>query len=70
VIPFAATEAARKEAGDPRPSIAERYADDDAYVAAIRKEAERQVAERLLLPEDAERSIDAARQGKLAKLTQ
>jgi hypothetical protein len=70
VIPFAATEAARKEAGDPRPSIAERYADDDAYVAAIRKEAERQVAERLLLPEDAQRSIEAARQGKLAKLTQ
>jgi len=68
VIPFAPTEAARKEANDPRPSIAARYADDDAYVAAVRREAARQVAERLLLPEDAERAVEAARQGKLAKL--
>ena len=68
VVPFAPTEAARKEASDPRPSLAERYADDDAYVAAVRREAARQVAERLLLPEDAERSIAAARQGRLAKL--
>jgi hypothetical protein len=68
VVPFAPTEAARKETNDPRPSIAARYADDDAYVAAVKKEAARQVAERLLLPEDAERAIEAARQGKLAKL--
>jgi Alpha/beta hydrolase domain len=68
VVPFAPTEAARKEVHDPRPSIAERYADDDAYVAAVRREAARQVAERLLLPEDAERAIEAARQRKLAKL--
>jgi hypothetical protein len=53
---------------DPRPSLAERYASDDAYVAAVRREAARQVAERLLLPEDADRSIAAARQGRLAKL--
>lgn len=68
VVPFAPTEAARKEVHDPRPSIAERYADSDAYVAAVRREAARQVAERLLLPEDAERAIEAAKQGKLAKL--
>jgi Alpha/beta hydrolase domain len=68
VVPFAPTEAARKEANDPRPSIAARYADDDAYVAAVRREAARQVAERLLLPEDADRAIEAAKQGKLAKL--
>ena len=70
VVPFAPTEAARKEIHDPRPSIAERYADNDAYVAAVRREAARQVAERLLLPEDAERAIEAAKQGKLAKLGQ
>jgi hypothetical protein len=70
VVPFAPTEAARKEVHDPRPSIAERYADDEAYVAAVRKEAARQVAERLLLPEDAERAVEAAKQGKLAKLGQ
>ena len=69
-MPFAPTEAARKEVHDPRLSIAERYADNDAYVAAVRREATRQVAERLLLPEDAERAIEAAKQGKLAKLGQ
>lgn len=68
VVPFAPTEAARTETNDPRPSLAARYADDEAYVAAVKKEAARQVAERLLLPEDAERAIEAAQQGKLAKL--
>jgi Alpha/beta hydrolase domain len=68
VIPFAPTEAARKEVHDLRPSIAERYADDEAYVATVKREAARQVAERLLLQEDAERAIEAAKQGKLAKL--
>jgi Alpha/beta hydrolase domain len=70
VVPFAPSEAARKEVHDPRLSIAERYADNDAYVAAVRREAARQVAERLLLPEDAERAVEAAKQGKLAKLGQ
>jgi hypothetical protein len=70
VVPFAPSDAARKEVHDPRPSIAERYADNDAYVAAVRREAARQVAERLLLPEDAERAVEAAKQGKLAKLGQ
>ena len=68
VVPFAPTEAARKEVHDPRPSIAERYANDDAYVEAVRKEAARGVSERLLLPEDAERAVEAAHQGTLAKL--
>ena len=68
VVPFAPTEPARKDANDPRPSIAARYADDDAYVAAVKREAAHAVAERLLLEEDAVRSVEAARQGKLAKL--
>lgn len=68
VVPFAPTEAARKEVHDIRLSIAERYADDGAYVAAVKREAARQVAERILLPEDAERAVEAAKQGKLAKL--
>ena len=42
VIPFAPTEAARKDVNDPRPRSQTRYADDDAYVAAVRKEAARQ----------------------------
>ncbi|MCK1391326.1 alpha/beta hydrolase domain-containing protein [Bradyrhizobium sp. 1] len=68
VVPFAPTEAARKEVHDPRLSIAERYADDGAYVAAVRREAARQVAERLLLPVDAERAVEAAKQRTLEKL--
>jgi Alpha/beta hydrolase domain len=68
VVPFAPTEAARKEANDPRPSIEARYVNDEAYVDAVKKETARDVAERLLLPEDAERAIEAAKQGKLAKL--
>ncbi len=68
VVPFAPTEAARKETNDPRPSIEARYADEEAYVEAVKKETAREVAERLLLPEDAERAIEAAKQGKLAKL--
>ncbi|CCE09912.1 conserved hypothetical protein [Bradyrhizobium sp. STM 3843] len=68
VVPFAPTEAARKDANDPRPSIEARYANDDAYVAAVGRESARAVAERLLLPEDAERSVEAARKGTLAKL--
>jgi hypothetical protein len=70
VVPFAPTKAARKEVHDPRLSIAERYADDEAYIAAVRRAATRMVAERLLLPEDADRAVEAARQGKLAKLGQ
>jgi len=68
VIPFAPTEAARKDAHDPRRSIAERYPNQEAYVDAVRKEAARGVAERLLLPVDAERAVEAARNGTLAKL--
>ena len=70
VIPFAPSEAARKDANDPRPSISARYADDAAYVAVVEREAARAVAERLLLEEDAVRSVKAARQGALAKLGQ
>lgn len=68
VLPFAATPAARLAAGDPRPSIAERYADDAAYVAAVRGAAERMVADRLLLPEDAARALERAAAGGLAQL--
>ncbi len=68
VAPFAATEAERLTAGDPRPSIAARYKDSDAYVAAVQKAAASQVAERLLLQEDAARAVEAARQDQLQRL--
>jgi hypothetical protein len=68
VVPFAATKAEREPAGDPRLSIAERYADEAAYVEAVRKAAAEMVAERLLLPEDAVRAVELATEDKLSKL--
>ena len=68
VVPLAATRAARESAGDPRPSLAERYTDQAAYAAAVRAAAAEMVAERLLLPMDAERAIELAAQDKLSKL--
>jgi hypothetical protein len=68
VVPFAATRAERETSGDPRLSTAERYADSAAYVAAVRSAAARMVAERVLLPQDAERAIEAAAQDRLSQL--
>jgi len=68
VIPFAATRAERDSARDPRPSLAERYADNAAYVNAVRAAAAEMVAERLLLPQDAERAIELAKEDKLSQL--
>lgn len=68
VVPFAATRAQREEARDPRPSVAERYADRAAYVAAVRAAGARMVAERLLLAEDLSRAVAAAQAGTLAQL--
>jgi hypothetical protein len=67
-IPFAATRAERMAANDPRPSIEERYADNAAYVAAVRASAQRLVAERLLLAEDAQAIVAKAERGDLARL--
>jgi len=60
-LPFARTRTEREAAGDPRPSIEERYADSDAYVAAVTKSVDGLVSDRLLLREDGDRLIDAAR---------
>lgn len=67
-VPFAASRALRQAANDPRPSLEERYASSAAYVAAVRSAADRMVAERLLLPEDAQRSAELASQDNLAQL--
>ena len=42
-IPFARTKAERTDAGDPRPSLEERYRDHAGYVAAVKAAAERLV---------------------------
>ena len=62
-IAFADTRAERLTKGDPRPSIAERYADDVDYAAKLRAVVDKMVAERLLLAEDADRIVAAALEG-------
>lgn len=68
VLPLPETRAARLAANDPRPSLEELYPTADAYLNAVRAAASRLVAERLLLPQDAERAIAAAGGGRLAQL--
>jgi hypothetical protein len=60
-VPFARTKAQREASGDPRPSIEERYADHDDYVSKVAAVCRRRVGERLMLEEDMERYIAAAR---------
>jgi hypothetical protein len=60
-VAFARTRAERERSGDPRPSIEERYASHEAYVQAVARVCAEHVAKRLMLAEDAERFIAAAR---------
>ncbi len=59
-FPFADTKADRKAAGDPRPSIKERYGTHKGYVAAVTQAATNLVQDRLILPADATTIIAAA----------
>jgi hypothetical protein len=59
-IPFARTRAERDAAGDPRPSLEERYRYHARYVAAVKAAAERLVRQRFLLPDDAARLVGQA----------
>jgi hypothetical protein len=59
-LAFAETPAARQAAGDPRPSLQERYADAAAYGAAVRDCVAALQRDRLLLAEDAEQYARAA----------
>ena len=63
-ISFAETKAERLANRDPRPSIEERYADNADYAAKMRAVADAMVAEGLLLAEDADRIVAAARIGE------
>ena len=67
-LPFAATKADREATKDPRLSLEERYDGLPGYVAAVSNAAADMVAERLLLPEDAARAVNLAKQDKLSKL--
>jgi alpha/beta hydrolase family protein len=59
-IAFASTKAEREAAGDPRPSLAERYGSREAYVARVKAAADTLVADRLLLQEDADAFVKSA----------
>jgi len=60
-LPFAIDKAAREAAGDPRPSIAERYKSGADYVAKVQAIVSALQKDRLLLAEDAERYLERAR---------
>ncbi|TPG49652.1 hypothetical protein EAH89_20960 [Roseomonas nepalensis] len=68
VLPLPATRAEGRAAADPRPSLEELYPSPGAYEAAVRAATQRLVAERMLLPADAEAAVAAAREGRLARL--
>ena len=59
-VPFARTKQERLDAGDERLSIEERYPNKDAYVAAVRRTANKLISARLLLPDDAKRLVAEA----------
>ena len=60
-IPFARTRVAREAAGDPRPSLEERYAGQADYIARVEAAAQQLVRERLMLEEDVGRVVARAR---------
>ena len=66
-IPFAKDHRTRRDAGDTRPSLDERYRDHAEYVDHVRAAAQALVRARLLLPEDAERYVQRARKSALFK---
>ena len=59
-IPFAKTKAERMARHDPRLSLEERYGTHAGYVDAVKRAAAKAVAERFLLPADADRLIAEA----------
>ena len=66
-IPFARTEAEARAAGDPRPSLEERYGTHAAYVKRVEEAAGKLMATRLLLKEDAERLVERANGEEIRK---
>jgi Alpha/beta hydrolase domain len=66
-IDFKQTKAERLAAGDPRPSIEERYPNHWKYVIAVAHAANRLYLQHLLLGEDVLRYIDAAAKSSIGK---
>ena len=60
--PVCPTRTERTAAGDPRPSLEERYGSRENYIARVETAAAALVADRLLLPADADAYVKAARE--------
>jgi hypothetical protein len=65
-LPFPATAAERRERGDPRPSVAERYPTRDAYLARMTDAAVNLEAQGFLLPEDVTTILRIAAERRVA----
>jgi hypothetical protein len=61
-LPFARTREERERSGDPRPSVAERYASKAAYLEAVREATRALIAARHVLAEDLEAILDRGSQ--------
>lgn len=61
MLPFARTQAERRAANDPRPSLEERYGSHEGYVDRVRAAAARAMAAGFLLAGDAADLIEAAK---------
>jgi hypothetical protein len=59
-IPFAGTAVERQERRDARPALSERYRSHADYVACVARAAQQLLEQRILLPEDADRYMEAA----------
>ncbi|HYL35247.1 MAG TPA: alpha/beta hydrolase domain-containing protein [Bryobacteraceae bacterium] len=66
-VPFAKTKAERLAAGDPRPSLEERYGTHEKYVTLVRAAAARLVKDRYLLQADADRLIAEAESSNILR---
>ena len=64
-IPFFRSKAERMAARDPRPSLEERYPTHEAYVEKVSAAAAKLVADRFLLPQDADLIVSQAREAKV-----
>jgi hypothetical protein len=67
-VPFAQTRDERLKAGDPRPSLEERYPTAAVYVAKVDAAGQALVRQRLMLAEDLPRQHAAAVADTLSKL--
>jgi hypothetical protein len=67
MIPFAKSTQDRQSRGDPRASLEERYGSNDGYVAAVRKAADKAMAQGFLLADDAEALVRAAAASNVLK---